>query len=466
MSTEEAGEEVGEVVGLPPSAEFVICPVCGAELKSRGRYGHFKIVHKDMNYNDYKNKFVPAPPHPTEPPKTEEAPPETVYKAGSDINNILKGILENHPDVPKKVIGEIMSWAEMSPGGLHPTNLAWLLSSMKGVTGPTANVVSQKYAMALAKAQQEGALGNIPLALGIGYGLGQTPQNPQFGMWQQRGTGFGPIGSEQPPASGYYTKEDMEREMNRNRSEWLKEEKLRKLEEEISSLRKDLPKMLKEAQPEVSGQYEEVTEYIDAKGNICDPTKAASIRVRKIPVKVDVQGLTMEDVRAIMREEREVLTPDKVKGLFREMIREEIPRKGGEESPDVKALREQLNNQMKSFEDLKGQLAAQDRKVLEDKIADLRDRLDVVASTGTGEWKSDETRLIRSALNDLTGVVKVYMSGERPLDKVERVLFESGGKRKTLSSEMAGETERGGVIKGLREQGLVTFIRERARGEQ
>jgi len=89
-----------------------------------------------------------------------EAPPEAegVYKGETDVDGILLEILENHPDVPSRVKEEVMSWARMSPGGLHPTQVAYLLSSMKGITSQTANIVAQKYAFALTKAQQEKGL--------------------------------------------------------------------------------------------------------------------------------------------------------------------------------------------------------------------------------------------------------------------------------------------------------------------
>jgi len=88
-------------------------------------------------------------------PPTEAPPEEGIYKGETDVNAILLEILTTHPDVPSRVKDEVLSWARMSPGGLHPTQVAYLLSSMKGLSSQTANIVAQKYAFALAKAQQE-----------------------------------------------------------------------------------------------------------------------------------------------------------------------------------------------------------------------------------------------------------------------------------------------------------------------
>jgi len=88
--------------------------------------------------------------------KEVETPPEppTPYKTELDATAILKEILRKHPDISPKVIDEICSWAEYGP--IHPTQLVYLLQSMRGIQSTTANIVAQKYSLALQKAQQEG----------------------------------------------------------------------------------------------------------------------------------------------------------------------------------------------------------------------------------------------------------------------------------------------------------------------
>jgi len=87
---------------------------------------------------------------------TEEEPPEGIYKGETEYNKILHEALVGHPDIREKHIQEIMSWARMS-GGLHPTQVAYLLSSMRGIDPKTANMVAQKYSLALINAQREAA---------------------------------------------------------------------------------------------------------------------------------------------------------------------------------------------------------------------------------------------------------------------------------------------------------------------
>ena len=86
--------------------------------------------------------------------KGKEEPP-TLYKTEPDANAILEEILVTHPDISEKVKNEVMDWARRR-GALDPGFVAWVLSNMRTVSATTANIVSQKYAFALQKAQMEG----------------------------------------------------------------------------------------------------------------------------------------------------------------------------------------------------------------------------------------------------------------------------------------------------------------------
>jgi len=202
-----------------------------------------------------------------------------------------------------------------------------------------------------------------------------------------------------------------------------------------------------------STPYEEAREFLDADGNLCDPEKAVSVRIKRIPIETS-KGLTAEEVRRIMKEEKEELTPDKV----REIIRTES---GRGESEEVKDLKQQLGEYRKSIEDLKGAIESKDKQVLLDKIGDLEGRVKNLTATGTGEWRSDEIRLIKGSISDIKDLLQTYLSGERPLDRAERILTGSTATGAKPPSEMAGEAERAGVIQELRKHGLVTRILER-----
>lgn len=85
----------------------------------------------------------------------DKGEPPTLYKTEPDANAILEEILETHPDIHEKVKNEVMDWARRR-GSLDPGFVAWVLSNMRTVSATTANIVSQKYAFALQKAQMEG----------------------------------------------------------------------------------------------------------------------------------------------------------------------------------------------------------------------------------------------------------------------------------------------------------------------
>jgi len=179
-----------EEVETETPSEYVACPACQQPVKSKGRYGHFKTAHPELNYQEYKDKFKPAPvPEGREP--TREAP---LYKGELDTTTILRDILKKHPDIPSKVVEEVCSWAEYGP--IHPTQLVYLLSSMRGISTTTANIVAQKYSLALQRAATEGKM-QLPSAL---YAPTPQPQPTPFGypmpLYQQ---GFAPQFSVQAP---------------------------------------------------------------------------------------------------------------------------------------------------------------------------------------------------------------------------------------------------------------------------
>jgi len=330
MSREEA--EIEEVTG------YVKCPICGEVVKSKGTYGHFSKSHKELNYQDYKGKFVPAQP----PEKEGEKPSTPLYKGEPDVNSILREILRTHPDVPKRVVDEIISWAHMSPGGLHPTQVAYLLSSMKGVSSQTANIVAQKYSLALAKAQQEGKIQQVPMIPGLPPsssqmmfpaipGLSQQPSPsptfiPTMVPTVQTGQGF-PLFPPQAPAppstAPYLTRE----EFLRLREEEREKSKMDRLEERMNAIDKSFNETLlkfksdlldsiqKQREPE-GVRYEEIREPIDKRGNVCPPEEAVSVRIRRVPIISTVPPagnyLTREEFLRLREEEREKSKMDRL----------------------------------------------------------------------------------------------------------------------------------------------------------
>jgi len=330
MSQEEV--ETEEATG------YAKCPVCGEIVKSKGKYGHFSRSHSELNYQDYKGKFVPV-----QPPEEEGEKPTALYKGEPDVNSILREILRTHPDVPKRVVDEIISWAHMSPGGLHPTQVAYLLSSMKGVSSQTANIVAQKYSLALAKAQQEGKIQQVPMIPGLPPtsqmmfpaipGLPQQPSPsptfiPTMGPTVQTGQFFPPFPPQAPapptmPPSNFLTRE----EFLRLREEEREKSKMDRLEERVNAIDKSFNETLlkfksdlldsiqKQREPE-GIRYEEIREPIDKRGNVCPPEEAVSVRIRRVPIISTVPPagnfLTREEFLRLREEEREKSKMDRL----------------------------------------------------------------------------------------------------------------------------------------------------------
>lgn len=202
------------------------------------------------------------------------------------------------------------------------------------------------------------------------------------------------------------------------------------------------------------GSYEEVREFIDAKGNLCDPEKAVSVRVRRVPV-----GTGSTEIKELREEMRKLerTVRDRELSQLREEIKglKEKPR----ESEEVKTLRGELNESRKAIEDLKSTIETKDRQALLDKVGGLEKRLSDLAATGTGEWKSDEIRLIKGGISDIKDLLQTYLTGERPLDRAERILVGQPGV--PPPSEAGPETQP--RLEELRKQGLVVRLVDRAR---
>jgi len=253
-----------------------------------------------------------------------------------------------------------------------------------------------------------------------------------------------------------YDEEDYEDLIERSRFRMeLAEERRRQEEHELrmKRLEAEILKITRETggNPQ-TGLYEETREFIDAEGNLCAPEKAVSVRIKRTPIETK-GGLTAEEVRRIVREGKEEITPEKIRDIFRS-------ESSRGESEEVKVLKAELGESRKSIEDLRGTIEAKDRQALLDKVSGLERTVSDLASAGIGEWKSDEIRLIKSGISDIKDIVKTYLSGERPLDRAERIIT-GGPQGGRPPSEMAGEAERGGVIDELRKHGLVTRIVER-----
>jgi len=105
-------------------------------------------------------------------------------------NEILRHILERHPDIKQAHIDEIMDWAQF--GTIPPYLVTQLLASMKDVSRHTAELIGHKYQMALASARGEKppsfppAIGLLQQQGGAGAPLPLYPQQTPYwpSHWQ------------------------------------------------------------------------------------------------------------------------------------------------------------------------------------------------------------------------------------------------------------------------------------------
>ena len=400
---------------------------------------------------------------------THEEEGKGLLRGEVDANQILRRMLE-HPDVPAKVKDDIILLAEDTPGGVHPQALVGILLGYRGITQNLANFLAMRYNMALTKASQEGKIQSWPINPSM-MGMGQGSQSGWGGMgWSNQGWGPQPgFGGQQQPAnqgwgsqpSGFvgYT----ERDISRLRQDWDKEKKLENLERSLADLVKDLPNTIKNAMPQVEGQYEEVTEYIDKNGNLCgDPEKAFSLRSIRRPITSAPRESA--DVREL-KEKVDSLTKslqDKTIGNLEKSIKDLSDKvdsvgKRPEESPELKEIRAQLEHTRSTVSEMKETMVTKEREVLLNRIDGLEDRISSYSRTA-GEWKTDEAKLIASELGEIGGIVKEIAKKDR-IGLVREIIVPESSKPPT--EEAAGEEERGGIINGLRKHGLTARIIER-----
>ncbi len=135
------------------------CPNCGKMMK---------LV---------RNKSPPSP--------LEKEKKETLWKEDVEPTEVLRSILENHPDVTPSQVGEIMDWAKY--GLIEPYVLTQLLASMKGMTDRRAALIGYKYQMALSKIQGRRPLPFPNFVMGLQQqGGGTLPFLPMSQSWDRQ----------------------------------------------------------------------------------------------------------------------------------------------------------------------------------------------------------------------------------------------------------------------------------------
>ena len=155
-------------VGVTPKAEGVSCKHCGKTFPNLGELGKHMWAPEPEGHREAMLKLQKeglaekAKERAEKKVKEAERGPapqpekEGIVKKGMEAKSILEQILDAHPDISDAAKKEVLSMADLQP--LNPQLVAWCLSQLKGVSKETANYVSNKFALALQKAQAE-ALG-------------------------------------------------------------------------------------------------------------------------------------------------------------------------------------------------------------------------------------------------------------------------------------------------------------------
>lgn len=343
--------------------------------------------------------------------------PPSPYKGPVDATYILRSILAKHPDVPEKVVNEILSWADY--GFIHPTQLAYLLQSMRGIQATTANIVAQKYSLALQKASAEGKM-QMPPPLG---GLQQPQQYgfPISPIIQPAQTGYPPMQypqqfafGQRPQQPGYYPPPQYP-------PPTPPQEVGKVVKEQTDEVKKYVDQKFQELKPKEE-PYVTIEEPLrDAEGLvILGPNKRPFTRTIRTPVSQAGQAMGGDpELRMLQKMQqykdlfKEDLTPDKVRAI----MREEGSKTPAEPPITKKDIEESAK---KAAETVLAQKASEDKDERRH-----RELLVAISEGGASKvvegYKTDSYRFLGQGLKEVAGVVrdkepiKIIIQGARDL---------------------------------------------------
>jgi len=375
-----------------------------------------------------------------ETPQKEEPP--SPYKGELDVNGILRDILSKHPDITQKISDEVMDWAERK-GGLQPSEVAWILQSMRGITSTTANIIASKYSFALYKAQMEGKLQLPPV-----FGVLPAQSTAQLGFpsimptQQQQALTSPPLFPSQSPVSSPFATQQL--------SGWPSQP------QDIRSIIREELRGTREPTREIE-QYVDIEEPVrDSEGKvIIGPDDRPIVKRMHMPVGAATQLIapTKEDVEMRLLEKlakykelfgpKEDLTIEKI----REIVRDEMPPTGKEEKPitleDVqKASSEAAQSAVKQVEE-----AREKENIAERRHKELLSAVERGASAKAVEgYKDDSFRILGQGLSEAASVARE----KKPVDIAARILLGSEPSPKEVEAG-AGE----GLVSRLKKRGWV-----------
>jgi hypothetical protein len=358
-------------------------------------------------------------------------PKESPYLTEQEPSSILREILSKHPGISDKVAAEVMEWAELYET-LQPTQLPYILTSM-GVKHQTASLITQKYFVALQRANQAmtpySGMGMMPALFPPsnpqmpGMMFPNIPQQPQIQQPQYVMTPMGPMLA--PQTQRRYNGEDDGLEKKYATKEYLqtmienirKKSEMDELKSEFKELRDYITRSGGRGQdnaPPGGMGYIEERVPIDEKGNIVHPNQAVSVRYVRRPVQSGTYATGPDQViTQKLAELEKKFTDTQFDALRKEIEDLKRPREDG---PYAKEMKQKLDASLQKVDALSEKLDEQEKEQLYGAIDDLRRKLDNVSQ---GEYKEDTMRIIGNGVNKLADV----MERKAPLQTLGDIFF-------------------------------------------
>jgi len=482
---------------------YVSCPVCNATLKAQGKYGHFRSLHPELNYDEYKDKFKPAV---APAPKSKGAPlkpieVETIESALQYIKDRLQRVhgiganddliisaLQDDP-TPLRDPNLLHAFIKSMAPKAYDSHITTCVIKPLYINFPNLAQMVDRYL-----ANIQGAPSQYTPYVFPPQTVYQPPQYIVPPVQQQTSTAY-PYPTYPPPSfqtqpySQYqgWTPPSIPAPQYPQPipSERYIDEKFRTLEDRLIRLIEERVKP-KEEKEELVDIEEEIPER-DREGNIIldESGKAIVKRVkRRVPAsqafmfapKVeDVEGkvleklklyrdlfgekreekpsITKEDVELIVKkalEEKEgKVTPEQVVEIVTEKIEEKLRKP--EESEEVKALKMELAENRRKLEELKETLTLKEREALENRIRSLESEIRRIESLRATEGQWTTERIIGQGIDRLAGVAE----RKEPLRIIVEKLPEISSMVTGAVPQVAAPQEkRAGLIQVLRERGL------------
>jgi len=412
-------------------------------------------------------KYV-RPPRKTRRPTPGERADETTSveeaKAGppdlgTEPTEVLENFLKYYTDLHPKSRDVVVKWAGLQPGIIHPTTLAGILVNELNLKTAKANIIAQKYSLALQKVQTE--LQQKPPMMFAPTIQHQQPtymfpgQPPQWPPQQWRPP-------QQPTQWGYPSQwgppQYPPRPLDPNEvAKKAAEEATRQIKSDFESRFRQVENAVHEkpAQQPYKEQMVESYEPVRDKDGSIVKDADGSVVIKKVLTPVSVMKgkdpltevyrllyenskktgekgdhpspLTKEEIKEIVREAtaKEPLSEEKVKDIVEGVMEKHKPT-APPTDPRITNLQSQLTKALEKVEEMGDKMEEQEKQFLLDKIGGLQGQLNTItaslANMPTGEWKSDEFKALATAVHELTALVKDRKPVEAILDKGPRAI--------------------------------------------